>query len=101
MPFMPGSGVPARSWPTNADRPMPNSVRARPVATWLACSVKVSTAKISAIAAPAAAPAMKPTVALCVLSVAAKPEIAPTSIIPSMPRLSTPAFSTIVSPRPA
>ena len=43
------------------DRPTPKIVSARPVATWLASSDSVSTPKISAISAPASAPATMPS----------------------------------------
>ena len=84
------TGVPTKAAPMSAERPMPKMVSARPVATWLASSVRVSTAKISASAAPARAAATRPSVWLPVTRVTAKPVTAPASIMPSTPRFSTP-----------
>jgi hypothetical protein len=53
------------------------------------------------IAAPAAIPATTPNQRFPVVTAVAKPAIAPTSIIPSTPRLSTPDFSVTSSPNAA
>ena len=59
------SAMPTKPAPIRALRPMPKIVRARPVATWLASRVSVSTAKISASAAcPPGPPAAMPRMAL-------------------------------------
>ena len=83
---------------------MPKIVSASPVATWFEPSVSTRTAKSIEEAAPATAaqqtanqgaraPRLSPNV-----SATAKPVTAPTSIMPSTPRLSTPLFSTTSSP---
>src|SRR5215471_4293345 len=72
---------------------------ARPDATWLAMSVSVITAKISDIAAPARRPAPTPAQVLCVWCATANAAMAPTAMMPSAPRLSTPDFSVMSSPR--
>jgi hypothetical protein len=46
-----------------AERPMPKMVSARPQAAWLAASESAKKAKISAVAAPATAPAGRPIAA--------------------------------------
>ncbi len=56
---------------------------------------------IAPMATPPAAPTRNPSANDPVASVTAKPTNAPTSIIPSSPRLSTPARSEICSPSPA
>src|SRR4051812_12474639 len=76
-------------------------VKARPHATWLARRVSVRKPNSSAISAPATAATARPSNGLPVDAVAMKPAAAPTSIIPSTPRLSTPARSAISSPNPA
>jgi hypothetical protein len=48
--------------------------------------------------APPTAAATKPSTGLPEETAAAKPQIAPTIIMPSTPRLSTPDFSAIISP---
>src|SRR6476659_9661004 len=85
----------------NADRPTPNSDSARPVATWLARSVRATTAKITDSAAAANAPAATPSHGEWVCAATMNDAIAPTSIIPSTPRFSTPDFSTTSSPSAA
>ena len=80
---------------------MPKIVSASPVATWLADRLSVSTAKIIAAAAPHAAATTTASHGLPVMSTVAKAAIAPISIMPSTPRLSTPLFSVTSSPKPA
>ena len=82
----------------NADRPTPNSDSARPDATWLACSVSVTTANTSESAAPASMPATTPSHGDLVVAATMNATTAPTSIIPSTPRFSTPDFSVTSSP---
>src|SRR3954452_6397428 len=76
-------------------------VKASPQATWLARRVSVRKPNSSAISAPASAATARPSSGLPVDAVAMKPAAAPTSIMPSTPRLSTPARSAISSPNPA
>ena len=80
---------------------MPKIVSARPVAVWFELSVSTSTPNSSAPQAPAAAAASTATQGLPVMTAAAKPPMAPSSIMPSTPRFSTPDFSVISSPIPA
>ena len=80
---------------------MPKIVSASPVATWLATSERVSTAKISESAIAAAAPATMPIAELPVIVAVAKAVTAPVIIIPSTPRLRTPDFSVTSSPSAA
>src|SRR3712207_5796201 len=80
---------------------MPKMVSARPQATWLARSVRVSRPKSAAIASPASAATSRPSSGLPVEAVAMKPAAAPTSIMPSTPRFSTPERSATSSPKPA
>src|SRR5450830_1081387 len=75
------------------DAPAPNSDRARPVAYWFVPSHTVSQAKKPDSTMLAPAPARKPRVGLPVLTATAKPVMADTSIMPSAPRFTTPAFS--------
>jgi hypothetical protein len=63
----------------------PEDRQRKPEATWFASRVSVSTAKISAMSAPAAIPASVPTVALPEWWARANPAIAPTAIMPSAP----------------
>ena len=76
-------------------------VRARPVATWLDCRPSTRIPKIADIPAPAMMPARIPRNALPVWCTVANATTAPTSIIPSTPRLSTPDFSVTISPMAA
>src|SRR5690242_9820216 len=85
----------------NAERPTPNNDSASPVATWLARNVSATTAKMIDRIAAASAPAATPSHGDCVCAATMKDAIAPTSIMPSTPRLSTPDFSTTSSPSAA
>src|SRR6516164_2556555 len=76
-------------------------VSASPVATWLTARPRVSRAKIADSAAPAAIPQSAPTRVDPVRYAPAKAQAAPMIIIPSTPRLSTPARSTTSSPAAA
>src|SRR5262245_23535443 len=73
-------------------------VSARPDATWLARSVSASTPNSAAITAPLAMAATKASVTLLVAMTVEKPAMAPTIIMPSTPRLSTPERSATSSP---
>src|SRR5262245_59363759 len=68
-------------------------VSARPDATWLARSVGASTPNPAAITAPLTLAATTASVTLLVAMTVEKPAIAPTIIMPSTPRLSTPERS--------
>ena len=87
--------------PTKAEKPLPNRLSARPVAYWLVLSQITSTPNAAAMTAPASAPAPNASQSLPVCTAVAKPAIAATSIMPSAPRLTTPARSLINRPRPA
>ena len=81
-------------------------VTARPETIWFARSVMTRNAWISAIAAPASAATRTAAVSTtaespCTRWTAQKPITAPTSIIPSTPRLSTPERSASSSPSAA
>src|SRR6266436_5307457 len=79
-----GAGVifsPTKPAPIRPDRPMPRIVSARPVATWLTARPSVIIAKIRDSNVPATIP-----------------QRAPTIIMPSTPRLRTPARSVTSSP---
>src|SRR5262245_54105669 len=82
----------------SAERPSPNSVRARPEATWLATNTIVTSPNSAAIKAPAPMAARMPRNASPVNFAAANPHAAPTAIIPSTPRLRTPERSLTSSP---
>ena len=84
--------------PSNELRPMPNSVRASPDATWFARNMSVSTPNNIDIMTPATAPATIPSAQLPVVNVAINAHTAPTSIMPSTPRFKTPDFSATSSP---
>ena len=84
-----------------ADSPRPNSVSAKPVATWLDKKYCVRIANITDNAAPPIAAQRKPTIGDPVKTAAANPEKAPVIIMPSTPRLRTPDFSTTNSPMAA
>src|SRR5690606_33514033 len=91
-------GRPTKASPIMPERPRPSSVRASPVATWFVTSVNVRKANSSEKAAPTRMDAMRPSQGEPVMYAAAKPETAPMIIMPSTPRLSTPARSTTSSP---
>src|SRR4029434_4601552 len=73
-------------------------VSARPVATWLTASPNVISAKISDISTPATMPHSAPMMTEPESQAAPKPQAAPTIIMPSTPRLSTPERSVTSSP---
>ncbi len=78
---------------------MPKIVRASPVATWLELSVMVKNPKSRAPAsAPRSPPRRLPSAGIAGHTVPAKPPMAPSSIMPSTPRLRTPPFSATSSP---
>src|SRR5215831_6160999 len=81
--------------------PVPRIVSASPVATWLACSEIVSTPKASAASEPASTPASTASPRPPPCATAANAATAPTSIIPSTPRLRTPERSVTSSPSAA
>src|SRR5499426_1552212 len=81
--------------------PVPRIVSASPVATWLACSEIVSTPKASAASEPASTPASTASPSPPPCATAANAATAPTSIIPSTPRLRTPERSVTSSPSAA
>ena len=58
---------PTKPAPISEEAPIPKIVSARPVATWLAVSDSVSTAKTMAAATPAASAATSPSVVLPLL----------------------------------
>jgi hypothetical protein len=74
---------------------------AMPMTIWLSVSTTHNSPISAATASPPAAPAAKPSANDPVANVTAKPVSAPVSIMPSRPRLSTPARSEICSPSPA
>src|SRR5438477_1022637 len=76
-------------------------VSASPDATWLAASPSVTAANTPDSAAPARMPHSAPTAIEPVTYAPAKPQAAPTIIMPSTPRFSTPARSTTSSPEAA
>src|SRR5487761_1981227 len=77
---------------------MPRIVSARPVATWLTARPSVMTAKTSDSRVPAAIPQTAPKMVEPVSQAPPNPQAAPTIIIPSTPRLSTPERSVTSSP---
>src|SRR5216683_3783030 len=77
---------------------MPRIVSARPVATWLTARPSVITAKISDSNVPATMPQSAPMMVEPVSHAPPNPQAAPTIIMPSTPRLSTPARSVTSSP---
>src|SRR6516225_2038426 len=89
---------PTKPAPIRPESPIPRMVSASPVATWLTARPRVSRAKIADSAAPAAIPQSAPTRVDPVRYAPAKAQAAPMIIIPSTPRLSTPARSTTSSP---
>src|SRR5476651_2672250 len=80
------------------DSPMPRMVSARPVATWLTARPSVITAKISDSSMPATIPQSALRMVEPVSQAPPKPHAAPTIIMPSTPRLSTPERSVTSSP---
>src|SRR2546421_10999136 len=83
------------------ESPTPRIVSASPEATWFAASPSVTAANTADSAAPARMPHKAPTAIEPVTYAPAKPQAAPTIIMPSSPRLSTPARSTTSSPEAA
>src|SRR5258708_5848505 len=77
---------------------MPRIVSARPVATWLTARPSVIIAKIRDSNVPATIPQSAPMMVEPVSHAPPKPQAAPTIIMPSTPRLSTPARSVTSSP---
>src|SRR6266436_118558 len=96
-----GAGVifsPTKPAPIRPDRPMPRIVSARPVATWLTARPSVIIAKIRDSNVPATIPQRAPIMVEPVSQAPPKPHAAPTIIMPSTPRLRTPARSVTSSP---
>src|SRR5882724_9083387 len=96
-----GAGVifsPTKPAPIRPDRPMPRIVSARPVATWLTARPSVNIAKISDSNVPATMPQRAPMIIEPVSQAPPNPQAAPTIIMPSTPRFSTPARSVTSSP---
>src|SRR6202171_4573230 len=89
---------PTKPAPIRPDRPMPRIVSARPVATWLTARPSVIIAKTSDSNVPASIPQSAPIMIEPLSQAPPKPQAAPTIIIPSTPRLSTPARSVTSSP---
>src|SRR5882757_2024688 len=89
---------PTKPAPIRPDRPIPRIVSARPEATWLTARPSVIRANTSDSAAHARIPQRAPMVVEPVRSAPPKPQAAPMIIMPSTPRLSTPARSVISSP---
>jgi hypothetical protein len=89
---------PTKRAPIRPDNPMPRMVSARPVATWLTASPSVISAKISDSSVPAIMPHSAPTTIEPDIQAPPKPQAAPTIIMPSTPRFSTPARSVTSSP---
>ena len=106
--YLGGTSAIPRSFPRYDDRPRPPAkiVSASPETIWLARSETTSTAKISAITSAANAAVNTASVSATAIGPGARcipqnPIAAPTSIIPSTPRLSTPERSASSSPRAA
>src|ERR1700761_2315552 len=96
-----GAGVmrsPTKPAPIRPERPTPRMVSANPVATWLTARPSVISAKISDIKMPAMMPQSAPMMMEPVSQAPPKPQAAPTIIMPSTPRLSTPERSVTSSP---
>src|SRR3954470_3971945 len=89
---------PTKPAPISPDRPTPKMVSARPVATWLTARPSAISAKTSDSAAPAKMPQIAPMMTEPVTSAPPNPQAAPMIIMPSTPRLSTPARSATSSP---
>src|SRR5467141_3581215 len=77
---------------------MPRIVSARPVATWLTARPSVISAKTRDSNVPATMPQSAPMMVEPVSQAPPNPQAAPTIIMPSTPRLSTPARSVTSSP---
>src|SRR5690242_4566155 len=96
-----GAGVmrsPTKPAPIRPDRPTPRMVSASPVATWLTASPSAMIAKIRDIKVPAKIPHSAPMMIEPDSQAPAKPQAAPMIIMPSTPRLRTPARSVTSSP---
>src|SRR5579859_2219404 len=89
---------PTKPAPIRPETPMPRMVKASPVATWLTARPSVINAKINDINTPATIPKIAPTMIEPVSHAPPKPQAAPTIIMPSTPRLSTPERSVTSSP---
>src|SRR4029077_5787768 len=89
---------PTKPAPIRPETPMPRMVRASPVATWLTARPSVISAKINDINIPATMPKSAPMMIEPVSHAPPKPHAAPTIIMPSTPRLSTPERSVTSSP---
>src|SRR5579859_922709 len=89
---------PTKPAPIKPDIPMPRIVSARPLATWFTARPSVIAAKISDSKVPATIPQMAPIMVDPVSQAPPNPHAAPTIIIPSTPRLSTPERSVTSSP---
>src|SRR5579864_7915503 len=89
---------PTKPAPIRPDTPMPRMVSASPVATWLTARPSVMRAKISDISMPATMPQIAPMMIDPVSHAPPKAQAAPTIIMPSTPRLSTPERSVTSSP---
>lgn len=89
---------PTKPAPIRPDSPIPRMVSAKPVATWLTASPSAISAKISDISIPATMPKSAPMKIEPVSHAPPKPQAAPTIIMPSTPRLSTPERSVTSSP---
>ena len=95
-------GVLPKPLPIIADRPEPKIASASPAAYWLVRKVSASTPNsIDEAAPPASAPARIASGIGNPASATPKASAAPISIMPSMPRLRTPDFSTTSSPSAA
>src|SRR5258707_7728567 len=89
---------PTKPAPIRPDSPMPRMVSARPVATWFTARPSVIAANTSDSSVPATMPHTAPMIVEPVSSAPPKPQAAPMIIMPSTPRLSTPARSVTSSP---
>src|SRR6201996_8160137 len=89
---------PTKPAPIRPESPTPRIVSANPVATWFTASHSVINAKISDISAPATMPQAAPIRTEPDSHAPPKPQAAPTIIMPSTPRLSTPERSVTSSP---
>src|SRR5450631_3174847 len=89
---------PTKPAPIRPDSPMPRIVSASPVATWLTARPSVIVAKISDSNAPETMPQKAPRMVEPVSQAPPNPQAAPMIIMPSTPRLSTPARSVTSSP---
>src|ERR1700730_13962445 len=89
---------PTKPAPIRPDSPTPRIVSARPVATWLTARPSVIIAKISDSSVPATMPQSAPIMVDPESQAPPKPQAAPTIIMPSTPRLRTPARSVTSSP---